>query len=69
MSDAKRKLARDTTVRAWYSLLDDTPTFDRQIRQISPATSIRLCFTHLPFLTTSRAERISSWLAGSDWEL
>ena len=65
MSDRICELARGTTAHAWYSLLDDTPTFDRQIRQISPIGLLSVRFTYLPFLTTSCAERISSWLAGS----
>jgi hypothetical protein len=69
MSDGKCKLARGTTVHAWYFLLDDTLTFDRQIRQISPVSLSRLSFACLPSLTTLCAERISSWLVDSVAEL
>jgi hypothetical protein len=69
MSDGKSKLASGTTPDGWYSFLDETTTFDRQIRQISPIRLPSLRFTHPSFLTTYRAERISSWLAGSAREL
>jgi hypothetical protein len=69
MANGKPKLTRGTTPDVWYSFLDDTATFDRQIRQISPIRLFSVRFAHLLFLTTSRAERISSWLAGSAREL